>query len=109
MRGLLMMAAVALLAGCAGTQSYLRILESSNAISVAPASGPGHDFVVSIRNIKDIGYDPDDKPVRDATALQMMRAQCPAGRVVGETVLNTGAYMLGNPSRTYLVQVRCNE
>lgn len=95
------------LIGCAGSQSHLRILESGNAISVSPASVPSHDFVVSIRNVKDFGYDPDDKATRDTTALQMLREQCPAGRVVGETVVNTGTYALGNPSRTYLVQVKC--
>ncbi len=107
MRAVFATVAVLALIGCAGSQSHLRILESGNAISVTPSSAPGHDFVVSIRNVKDFGYDPDDKATRDTTALQMLREQCPAGRVVGETVVNTGTFALGNPARNYLVQVKC--
>lgn len=95
------------LTGCAGSQSHLRLLEHDNALSVAPAQSPTHDFVVSIRNVKDFGYDPDDKGTRDRTALQALAAQCPNARVVGETVIETGTYLLGNPSRTYAVQVKC--
>jgi hypothetical protein len=95
------------ISGCAGTQSHLRTLEQINALSVAPASSPTHDFVVSIRNVKDPGYDPDNKATRDATALSALKTQCPAGRIVGETVVDTGTYALGNPARTYMVQVKC--
>lgn len=93
--------------GCSGTQSHLRTLEQINALSVAPASSPTHDFVVSIRNVKDPGYDPDIKATRDATALSALKTQCPGGRVVGETVIDTGTYLLGNPARTYAIQVKC--
>lgn len=93
--------------GCSGSQSHLRLLEADNALSVAPANSPTHDFVVSIRNVKDIGYDPDDKATRDRTAVQAMQAQCPSARVVGETVITTGTYLLGNPARTYAIQIKC--
>ena len=95
------------LTGCAGSQSHLRLLEKDNALSVMPVQSPTHDFVVSIRNVKDFGYDPDDRGTRDRTALQALATQCPRGRVVGETVIDTGTYALGNPSRTYAVQVKC--
>lgn len=96
-----------ILSACAGSQTHMRVLEADNALNVMPASSPTHDFVVSIRNLKDFGYDPDDKATRDRTALQALETQCPAGRVVGETVINTGTYALGNPSRTYAIQVKC--
>lgn len=48
------------LACCAGSQSHLRILEADNALSVAPAQSAGYDYLVSIRNVKDFGFDPDD-------------------------------------------------
>jgi len=98
---------VAALAGCAGSQTHLRTLEQVNALSVAPAQSPTHDYVVSIRNVKDPGYDPDNKPTRDATALAALKTQCPSGRIVGETVIDTGTYLLGNPARTYAIQVKC--
>jgi hypothetical protein len=95
-------------AGCAGSQAQLRLLESGNALSVQPApTGAAYDYVVSLKNVKDFGYDPDDQPTREATALRTLKAQCPNGRVVGETVIETGTYLLGNPSRTYAIQVAC--
>ena len=87
-----------LLAGCAGSQAHLRLFEHDNALSVAPAQSPTHDYVVSIRNLKDFGYDPDDKATRDSTALTALKTQCPAARVVGETAIDTGTYALGNPA-----------
>lgn len=99
--------AVAFLSACAGSQSYLRILENEGAISVAPAFADDHDYVVSIRNVLDFGYDPDDKATRDRTALQFMSAQCPRARIVGENVIATGAWLGGRPSRTYQIRIRC--
>lgn len=101
-------AAAVLLGGCAGTDAHTRLLEKDGAVRV-DAAGPGlpYEFVVSIRNVKDAGYDPDVPEIRNGQALRMLRDQCPAGRVVGETVISTGEYVLGNPARTYAVQVRC--
>ncbi|NEV75631.1 hypothetical protein DYI24_00945 [Rhodopseudomonas sp. BR0C11] len=101
-------AAIFALAGCAGTDSHTRILEKEGAVRVDPAPpGQPYDFVVSIRNVKDIGYDPDNKATRDELATRMLREQCPSSRVIGETVINTGEYLLGNAARSYAVQVRC--
>jgi len=95
-------------AGCAGSQTHLRLLEAEGALKVAPASVPGHDFDVSIRNVIDVGYDSDDAATRSRTALQLLESQCPSGAVVGETTINTGAYLLGRPSNTYVVQIKCD-
>lgn len=96
------------LGGCAGSQEHLRLLEADHAISVMPASAPDHDFVVSIRNLVDVGYDPDDKATRDRTALQFMQAQCPRATIVGETAISTGSYMGGRASKTYAIKIKCN-
>jgi hypothetical protein len=109
MRKLLICFAALATGACAGTQSHLRLLEKDNALNVQPAPpGLPYDFVVSIRNVKDFGFDPDDKATRDRTALQALQSQCPAGRIVGETAINTGAYALGNASLTYSLQVKCS-
>lgn len=102
-------AALALaLAGCNVTDAQNRLLEKDGALRVDPApSGQRYDFVVSLRNVKDVGYDPDDRETRNGKALQVLREQCPTGRVVGETVVSTGEYALGGAARTYAVQVRC--
>lgn len=96
------------LAGCAGSQSHLRLLEKDNALSVTPVNAPTHDYVVSVRRVFDFGYDPDDKPTRDRVALQVLSTQCPGARIVGETVINTGEFALGAASRTYAIQVKCS-
>jgi hypothetical protein len=97
-----------LLAGCVGSDLHNRALEADNAVRVDPAPpGQPYDFVVSVRNLKDFGYDPDNKPDRDGVALRFLKTQCPAGRIYGETVIDTGTYLLGNPSRTYAMQVKC--
>lgn len=95
------------LSGCAGTDSHLRLLEKDNAVRVEPASTPDATYVVSVRNVIDVGYDPDDKATRDDVALRMVRAQCPGGQVVGETMIATGEYLLGRQARTYAIKVRC--
>ena len=106
MHALWAVTAAVILAGCADSQPYMRTLKQSNALRVDPANTLGADYVVSLRNLKDVGYDPDDKADRDRVALAALRDQCPAGRIVGETVINTGTYLLGNPSRTYALRIK---
>jgi hypothetical protein len=62
---------------------------------------------VSIRNVIDIGYDPDNKATRDAAALRVLAEQCPNGRIVDETVIKTGRFLTGRPARTYAIHVKC--
>ena len=107
MRPIIAVTLAVVCAGCAGTQSELRILENQNALQVDPSPTADASFVVSIRNVIDFGYDPDIKATRDATALQALKTQCPEGVIVGETVIDTGTYLLGNSSRTYAIKVKC--
>lgn len=106
MRGAVLVLALAL-AGCAGSQPHLRLLESDGSIRVAPSESADADFVVSIRNTIDFGYDPDVQEVRHRTALDLLKSQCPTGRVIGETVIDTGAYLTGRASKTYAIRVKC--
>jgi hypothetical protein len=95
------------LSGCAGTDTQIRMLEQSNAVRVEPATTPDANYIVSVRNLIDIGYDLDDKATRDDLALRMLRTQCPGGQIAGETAIDTGTYGLGRASRTYAIKVRC--
>jgi hypothetical protein len=103
----ILLALVLGLSGCAGTEAGMPLLQKDNALNVLPSQQPGYDYLVSIRNVKDFGYDPDDKATRDRTALLALKDQCAAPQIVGETVINTGTYALGNPARTYAIQVKC--
>jgi hypothetical protein len=96
------------LAACTpGTQGYNRIMEGNGNLRVQPATSPTHDYDVYVRNVLDIGYDPSDKATRDRTALSMLSTQCPSATVVGETTINTGEWLGGRQSMTYIVQVKC--
>lgn len=106
-RGAFAGVALLALAGCAGSQGHMRLLEQDGALRVSPSANPAANYTVSIRNIADVGYNPDDKAVRDKLALDYLRTQCPSGRIVGETVLETGEYLLGRPARTYAIDVKC--
>lgn len=107
--GILAAALVTVLAACTpGTQGYIRNMEGHGNLRVEPSNNPSYDYAVYVRNVIDIGYDPSDKATRDRTALQMLNTQCPTGMVVGETVVNTGEWMGGRPSMTYIVQVKCS-
>jgi hypothetical protein len=97
----------AALAGCAGTQSQMRLLENQNALRVEPTSGPGYDYTVVVKNVKDIGYNPDNKADRESIALRAIGTQCPSAVIAKEEVIETGAYLLGNPSRDYFMRIRC--
>lgn len=98
-----------LLAGCAGSQSHLRLLESGGDVRVSAVAADDHDYVVSVRNTIDIGYNPDTKSTRDRVALQLLEAQCPTAVIVGEDVIATGTYLTGRQSRVYQIKVRCQK
>lgn len=102
---LLTLALIAILPGCAGSQPHFRALEMYGDIGVTPS---GSDYIVSIKNKRDVDYNMEDRKNRHQLAVQYMSAQCPRGAsVIDETSITTGTYLLGNPAKTYAVRVRC--
>ncbi len=98
----------AALAGCAGSQVKLRMQEGSGELAVTPEAGKPYDYTVRIVNRGDIGYNPDDPETRRATALTLLKDECPRAQVIGETTVNTGSYLTGRAAKTYFVQVKCS-
>lgn len=82
------------------------MLASGGALSVEPAAGPGYDYTVTLKNAKDIGFNPDVKAERDAMALSFIAKQCPQAAIVKEDVVETGSNILG-ASRSYFMRIRC--
>ncbi|MDW9668068.1 MULTISPECIES: hypothetical protein [Sinorhizobium] len=91
-----------------GCQTQMRMLETTGDVRVEPSTAAGADYVVHLRNTLDFGYNPDDKTNRDRFALNYLKSQCPAGRIVRESVINTGTYGLGRPARIYSIYVKCS-
>lgn len=94
------------LSGCAG-EAQIRTLEHDGQIRIDKSQRPDADYIVSVKNYADLGYEPDDKPTRDDVVLRYVAAQCPKGRIVGEDVIETGKNLLGRQMRTYQVKVKC--
>ncbi|MBX5268537.1 hypothetical protein HJB99_07580 [Rhizobium sp. NLR17b] len=91
----------------AGCQTQMRMLETSGDLRVEPSTVAGANYVVHMRNTLDFGYNPDDKANRDRIALSYLKTQCPAGRIVKESVIATGTYGLGRPAKVYSLYVSC--
>jgi hypothetical protein len=108
MHDLGIVALCAALGGCAGSDTHLRMLENSNALQVEPSQSKDFDYVVRMKNLVDIGYNPDNPDTRRETALHEMQAQCPGARIVGEQVIEKGTYAIGRPAREYFIQIKCN-
>jgi hypothetical protein len=87
-----------LVSNCAGTDTQLRILENQNALQIEPSQTKDFDYVVRIKNLMDIGYDPDNRATRSDTALRAIRAQCPEATIVGERIIEKGTYLLKSVS-----------
>ena len=66
-----------------------------------------YDFVVHVRNIPDIKYNPLVRRDRKRMALDLVRGQCPRGRVVGEDTVNTEIYGITSQLPDYVVLVSC--
>jgi hypothetical protein len=91
-----------------GTRSQVQTLhETESILSVVPSREIGYDYVVSVQNFVDPGFNPDDKKTRDRIALARMKKRCPLGEVVGETTTESGEWFGGRPKRTYAIQVKC--
>jgi hypothetical protein len=82
--------------------------EIRGAVRVEQASeGKPYDFVVHVRNIPDIGYNPLVRADRTRMALRLLKRQCPAGRVVGDDMIITEIWGITSSLPDYVVLVRC--
>jgi hypothetical protein len=77
-------------------------------IRIEPAAvGKPYDFVVHVRNIPDIGYNPEVSEDRRRMALHLLRPQCHAAQVVGEDKIKTELWGITSSPPDYVVLVRC--
>jgi hypothetical protein len=82
--------------------------DTRGTIRIEPASaGMPYDFVVHVRNIPDIKYNPEVREDRHRMALRLVKAQCSRGRVVGEEKINTEIWGITSSLPDYIVLVSC--
>jgi hypothetical protein len=90
---------LAVLPGWTDTRGWVR---------VEPASpDKPYDFIVHVRNIPDIKYNPLVREDRYRMAINLVRGQCPHGRIVGEDTITTEIYGLTSSLPDYVVLVSC--
>jgi len=89
----------ALLAGWTDTMGLVRIDRA--------LPGMFYDFVVHVRNIPDIKYNPLVREDRTRMALDLVRGECPRARVVGEDKIITEIWGLTSSVPDYVVLVSC--
>jgi hypothetical protein len=87
------------LAGCADMRGTVRIEQ-------APAGSP-YDYVVHVKNIHEIGYNPEVSEDRKGMALALVKRYCGAPRVVGEQKIITEIYGITSSKPDYVVFVSC--
>ena len=90
---------LAILTGWTDTRGIVRV--------EAASPDKPYDFVVHVRNIPDIKYNPLVRQDRNRMALDLVRGQCPRGRVVGEDTVNTEIYGITSQLPDYVVLVSC--
>ena len=98
-RFLTAIALFAILPGWTDTRGMVRV--------DAAAPDKPYDFVVHVRNIPDIKYNPLVRQDRNRMALDLVRGECQRARVVGEDVVNTEIYGITSSLPDYIVLVSC--
>ena len=82
--------------------------DSRGAIRIEQASaGQPYDFVVHVRNIPDIGYNPEVSQDRRRMAVGLLKRQCRGARVTGEDKIKTEIWGITTSLPDYVVYVRC--
>jgi hypothetical protein len=66
-----------------------------------------YDFVVHVSNIAKIKYNPLVVEDRHRMALDLVRRECPRGRIVGDDVIPTEIWGLTSSLPDYVVLVAC--
>ena len=89
----------AVLTGCADMRGTVRVEQ-------APAGQP-YDFVVHVKNVHEIGYNPEVSEDRKGMALALVKRYCPAARVVGQEKIITEIYGITSSKPDYVVFVSC--
>ncbi len=93
--------------GASNTEVVKTGLPRSESFHIQRSRSPEYDYLVSIKNGRDLGINADDQAARDRMALLALKDQCEAPQIVKEMVVHSGTAIFGNAERTYELQVKC--
>ena len=96
---------LAILTGSAEPRDMVREMAL---VEQAPAGKP-YDYIVHVRNVPAIGYNPLVKQDRGRMALQTLRGQCRAGRIVGDNEVITEIWGITGSYPDYTVLITCRK
>ena len=94
---------LAILTGSAEPRDMVREMAL---VEQAPAGKP-YDYIVHVRNVPAIGYNPLVKEDRSRMALQTLRGRCRAGRIVGDDKVITEIWGITSSYPDYIVLIAC--
>jgi hypothetical protein len=102
----------------AGSMSFLAILcgpaqprdmiHETALVEQAPA-GKTFDYIVHVRNVPAVGYNPVVKEDRARMALLALSGQCREGRIVGDDKVTTEIWGITSSYADYLILVKCRK
>ncbi|CCB64382.1 protein of unknown function [Hyphomicrobium sp. MC1] len=99
------------LSACASTgtsnSGVVTGLPMSENFRVERSPSPEYDYLVTIKNGKDLGINADNQLARDRMALLALKNQCEAPQIVKEFVVHSGSDLFGGAERTYQLHIKC--
>lgn len=108
MKQILVIASLVFFTGCAGTQFFLRQLETSGALRVEPSDDPSaYDYKVTLKNVVDFNFSGDNREDRQKLLESMFKEQCSSVNIVDETKIQTGTYVNDRPTNFWTMKVKC--
>lgn len=98
---------LAMLSGCAGSNTYSRMLEGGGLFRVDEPTGPDHDYRVVMKRGRDFGLDTADPRDRLQLVQSYLGERCQGIRVIRETYLPTGTTAFGIETGQWTMHIAC--
>lgn len=98
---------VFLMLGCAGTQSYIRMLEAGGDIRTDISDDKSYTYKVFIKNTIDINWDGGRESDRIKAVNTMFKSNCKKIKIIDQIPIKRGTYIHGKEAVTWVLKVNC--
>lgn len=103
---LVVIACLVALAGCTNN-TRLALMKNSGEVRVDRTPTATYDYTVTVRNVWEAGYDANIQEDRNTLAMHAMKAECPAGKIVGEDFIKIGEQAPTRRIGDFKIFVKC--